>query len=293
MAQVFECVPNVSEGRDEAIILQIADSVRGTQARLLHVDSNVSANRTVYTFVGNEPAIKEGALALFQSALELIDYRGWNGVHPCVGVVDVCPFIPLQDCSVRDARRVATSFAQQIAEKYKLPVFLYGQASASNRPTKFFRRGGYEQLRSRLDSGSLRADFGSEHRNEGSGAALVGARDVLIAYNINLKTQDTTVAKEIAKRLRSDLPSCQAIGWYIDEFGCAQVSTNILDYRTTSIHSIFEYVSQKAVEMGTSVIGSEIIGMVPEDALAEPDIEALGLSQFSPFVLKDRILVYK
>jgi len=248
--------------------------------------------------------------------------RNYRSVHPCIGAADVCPFVPLKNATIQDCITCAHSLAKRVATELGIPVYLYGAAAQdpARRALSTLRKGGYRGLAQRFQTGELPPDYGGPCFNPSSGAIAIGARDILIAFNINLATTSETTAKKIAARIRSSappseigpyrlpLPHCQAIGWYIDEYGFAQVSTNLTAYQVTPPHQLFQAVEALAKEAGTSVTGSELIGLIPkgallaaglyykntttrtEDSLIDTAIEKLGLHSLRPFDRKERIL---
>lgn len=314
--KIMEAVPNVSEGRNENIINQIADRVRSASpARLLHVDSNADANRTVFTLAGEPDDVRQSAFALIQAAAELIDMRVHSGAHPRLGAVDVCPFVPAKNITLEEAAQQARQLAQDAAEKLHLPVYLY-EANAQTPQRKnlsFIRKGEYESLPQKLKE--LPPDFGPREFDRSvqkTGATVIGARNFLLAFNVSLNTQDVTAAKQIASVLREKnggLPALKAIGWYMKDYHCAQVSFNLTDYHKTGLAQAFEACKQEAARLGITATGSELIGLAPEEAflnagrfytpaqadktaLLETAVRELQLNKIRPFNVKERILEY-
>lgn len=269
---LFECVPNVSEGRDESIISKLEDSIK-KHAKLLHKDVGHSANRTVFTYVGNREEVLKASYALIEKSLELIDMQKQSGEHPRLGAVDVCPFIPLKNASIDDCVELSIELAKKVSSKLNIPVFLY-QSSAINKERvrlANIRRGEFEGLEEKLNDPNWKPDYGPSKKHSSFGALTTGARDFLIAYNINLQTTDEKIAKRIAKKLRGsgEKNSCRAIGWFMDQYSCAQVSTNLTNYRDFNIHLAYEACKELAKKEGTQVTGSEIIGLIPLEAIIE------------------------
>ena len=332
MDQILECVPNISEGRNMAIIEKLKQIIlKAEGVKLLHTDTGSSANRTVFTFAGTPSAVIDAAYLLIQEANRVIDMTEHFGTHPRIGAVDVCPLVPVKGISMDETVGYTKTLAKRVGEELNLPVFCYGYASKNEVRSHLenIRRGQYEGLKEKLSKMDWQPDYGPSKFNLRFGAVAIGARDYLIAYNVNLDTKDVTIAKEIATEIRESgrliqsginkndndrripgrLKAVKAIGWYVDEFHCAQVSTNIIDYNITSIQEVFEAVVGSARRRNIDVTGSEIIGLVPLKSLfsnksfwdlkSEPLIKALSrvqkelkLQMHDGNTLKDRILEY-
>ncbi|MDD7578663.1 MAG: glutamate formimidoyltransferase [Elusimicrobia bacterium] len=315
--KIMEAVPNISEGRRTDVIENIAERVKNASpARILHVDSNADANRTVFTLAGEPDDVRKSAFVLIQSAAELIDMRFHSGAHPRIGAVDVCPFVPVKNMTLDEAAQQAKKLAKDTAEKLNIPVYLY-EANAQTMERKnlaFIRQGEYESLPQKLKE--LPPDFGPHEFSENvqkTGATVIGARNFLIAFNISLNTRDVTAVKQIASVLREKnggLPTIKAIGWYMADYQCAQVSFNLTDYKTTGLAQVFEACKQEAARRGLAVTGSELIGLAPEDALLnagrfyapgleektallETAVRKLGLNKIRSFNIQERILEYR
>lgn len=315
--KIMEAVPNISEGRRTDVIENIAERVKNASpARILHVDSNADANRTVFTLAGEPDDVRKSAFVLIQSAAELIDMRFHSGAHPRIGAVDVCPFVPVKNMTLDEAAQQAKKLAKDTAEKLNIPVYLY-EANAQTMERKnlaFIRKGEYESLPQKLKE--LPPDFGPHEFSENvqkTGATVIGARNFLIAFNISLNTRDVTAVKQIASVLREKnggLPTIKAIGWYMADYQCAQVSFNLTDYKTTGLAQVFEACKQEAARRGLAVTGSELIGLAPEDALLnagrfyapgleektallETAVRKLGLNKIRSFNIQERILEYR
>ena len=314
---LIECVPNISEGKDKNKIKQILTaltSVRG--AELLGCEMGQSANRTVITFVAPKEIMPAAALALIKKTTELIDMSKHTGVHPRIGCVDVCPFIPYKKTTLEDCAEISKNVAQQVALNFGVPVYLYG-AAAGNRELSFIRKGGYENLAEKLNN--FPPDFGPKALTETvkkTGALCIGARNFLLAYNINLNTKDLALCKTIAKELRMQISGIKTLGWYIGEYGLCQVSINIEDYKKAPLYLVYETCKNIADKFNIKVTGSELIGMTPKDALLDSAkfylnkenriiqgmpheevfglvIKKLNLSQISPFIPVQKVLELK
>ena len=342
MSPLVECVPNFSEGRDKSVIDAIARAISGVSGvRLLDVDAGADTNRTVYTFVGAPDAVSEAAFRGAVEASSLIDMSKHEGAHPRMGALDVCPIVPVSGVTMDRCVEAARALGRRLAEALALPVYFY--ECAATRPERRnladIRAGEYEGLRQKLADSAWTPDAGPAVFNERLGATVVGAREFLIAYNVNVNTRDQKLANEVALnireagRLKRDaknqvvtdaqgrelrvpgrLKAVRAIGWYIEQYRQAQVSINLLSYRTTPLHEVFETTREEAGKLGLVVTGSELVGMtpleplveagrfylrkqgrsagLPERELVELAIRTLGLSQLSPFDPDKRIIEY-
>lgn len=274
---LIECVPNISEGRRRDVVDSCADAIRGF-ARLLDVTSDDAHNRSVLTFAGNSEAVQSAAFALFEAALPVIDVRRHRGEHPRVGAIDVMPFVPLQGTSMEMCAGLAREVGQTVAARFALPVYLYEQASRPGRYRRLeeVRRGGLEGLAARMTTAAWRPDFGPSVPHPTAGVAVIGAREPLIAYNVELATDKLEVAKAIARSVRESsggLPFLKALGIPLADRGIVQVSMNLTDFRRTSITAAFDAVLMHARAHGVAVTGSELIGLAPAAALT-PSIAA-------------------
>lgn len=276
MRELVECVPNVSEGRNRGTIDAIAEAVRGVAGvHLLDVDSGVAANRTVYTFVGAPAEVAEAAHRVAERCAALIDMRQHAGAHPRLGALDVCPFVPLSGVSMEACIALARNVGARIGRELDVPVYLYEHAAFRDdrRLLAGVRAGEYEGLRVRLSDPRWAPDYGPAAWRPAFGACIVGARPFLVAFNVTLSTTDAGLARRIAARLREvsafgrRLRAVRAIGWFIEEYGRAQVSMNLVDFETTPPHVAFEAVREEAEALGTSVEGSELIGLIPLEPL--------------------------
>lgn len=285
-------MPNLSEGRRSEVVGELARAAASEPgAALLDVSSDPDHNRTVLTLAGEPQALHAALLRLFETALERIDLTRHQGAHPRVGAVDVVPFVPLGGATMADAVAAAERLGAAVAERFALPVFLYEEAARQpgRRRLPDVRRGGFEALPQRLADPGWAPDFGPGRPHPTAGATIIGARFFLIAYNVVLETGDPAVARRIAARVRESgggLPAVRAIGVALASRGRAQVSMNLLDYRRTSMGAALERVRQEAEALGTQVVGSEIVGLVPEAAVDAAVREALRLDGFG----RDRVL---
>jgi len=273
MQQLLQCVPNFSEGRRQDIIDQVAGAVRSVEGvRLLDVSANPDHNRTVLTFVGAPDAVADAAFAATAQATKLINMEKHKGEHPRIGAMDVVPFIPVSGMTMEDAVAIANRVAKRIAEELKVPVYLYSAAATTPARKKLpdVRQGQYEGLKESIAKPERKPDYGEPKMHPTAGATAVGARPPLIAFNVNLGTTNLQIAKDIAKGLRESsggLVNVQALGVDLAAEGLVQVSMNLLDYTKTPIHRAYELVRIEAERYGVPVVASEIIGLVPLDAL--------------------------
>jgi len=343
--QLIECVPNFSEGVNLDIIKQITDEVESVEGvRLLNVDPGKATNRTVVTFVGEpEPVIKAAFLAI-KKAGELIDMSKHKGEHPRMGATDVCPLIPIANISMEETAEYAKKLAKRVGEELGIPVYLYGNAQPDTKRNNLsvIRAGEYEGFFKKIKLPGWQPDFGPDEFDAKRGATVIGARDFLIAYNVNLNTTSTRRANSIAFDVREagrvlregdpingkivtddngkpvsvpgSLKSVKAIGWYIEEYGIAQISMNLTNIEVTPLHKAFDEVCTKAAERGMRVTGSELVGLVPLKAMLDAGkyfllkqqrsvgvsekeliriaIKTMGLDELSPFKPEERIIEY-
>jgi len=342
MSALVECVPNFSEGRDKAVIDAIARAISATSGvRLLDVDPGADTNRTVYTFVGAPEAVAEAAFRGAEKAAELIDMSKHAGAHPRMGALDVCPVVPIAGVTMDECVEVARALGRRMAEALALPVYFYEYAATrpERRNLADIRAGEYEALEKKIADPAWRPDAGPAKFNARLGATVVGAREFLIAYNVNVNTRDAKLANEVALnireagRLKRDakgevvkdaagrelrvpgrLKAVKAIGWYIEQYRQAQVSVNLLSFRTTPLHVVYETAREEAAKLGLVVTGSELVGLtpleplveagryylrkqgrspgLPERELVEVAIQSLGLAQLSPFDPDKRVIEY-
>ncbi len=274
MASIVECVPNFSEGRRGEVIEAIADGIRGQRGvRLLDIQADASHNRSVLSFVGDLDAVRAAALAATRRAVELIDMNVHKGEHPRMGAVDVIPFVPISGVTMEECVGAARRLGREIWETLRVPVFFYAEAATrpERRRLPDIRKGEYEGLREKLAGLDWMPDVGEPAPHPTAGATVVGARAPLIAYNINLASEDVEVARKIARAVRESsggLANVQAMG-VRSESGRAQVSMNLLDYTRTPIHVAYEQVRLEASRHGVDILESEVVGLVPLDAIAE------------------------
>ncbi|MDQ3115406.1 MAG: glutamate formimidoyltransferase [Verrucomicrobiota bacterium] len=346
MQKLIECVPNFSEGRDLNVIKQITAAIEAVEGvSLLDVDPGASTNRTVVTFVGSPEAAVEAAFRGIQKAAELIDMRKQMGAHPRMGATDVCPFIPVSDVSWEEAIECARSLGKRVAEELKIPVYLYERAASAPERSNLsiIRAGEYEGFFEKIKQPAWKPDFGPAVFNEKSGATVIGARDFLVAHNVNLNTKSTRRANSVAfdvreqGRFKTDdgtpsgkkvldakgeavripgmLKHVKAIGWYVEEYGMAQVSMNLTNIEETPLHVAFDACATSAAERGMRVTGSEIVGMLPKKSLVEAGkyflrkqkwsegaaeeelidlaIRSMGLNELKPFDPKEKVIEFK
>lgn len=326
---LVECVPNVSEGRDPQVIAALCGAILSVPGvRLLHVDAGADAHRTVFTFAGPPEPAGDAALALAREVVHLIDMREHRGAHPRLGALDVCPFVPVRHVSLARCAALARRVASTIAHDHRMPVYLYEAAAfdPGRRSLPLLRAGEFEGLARKLQDPAFTPDFGPATAHATLGASVVGARSFLVAWNVSLDTTDVSVAREIARRVRTSgslrmegrathvstrkrLDAVRALGWGMPSYGHAQVSLNLLDVQRTPLHVAFHAIAEEAAALGTRVIGSELIGLVPLDALREAGrawcghhdelsdddlvqaaVDALGLAVIRPFRPHERVL---
>ncbi|WP_371368347.1 Glutamate formimidoyltransferase [Sporomusa rhizae] len=275
MGKLVECVPNFSEGRRPEVIAAIAGEVEKVEGvTLLNVNSDASHNRTVVTFVGEPQAAKLAALNACAKAAELINMEQHHGEHPRIGATDVIPFIPVSEITMEECVQLANELGQEIAGKLNIPVYMYEAAAKTPARVKLpdVRKGEYEGLKTAIAAPERHPDYGPAKMHPTAGATVVGARQFLIAYNINLSTSDVNIAKKIASTIREakgGFKYCRAMGVMIEDRNMAQVTINMVDYTGTPLHRVFETVKSEAARYGVNVIGSEIVGMVPLQALID------------------------
>jgi len=324
MRKLVECVPNFSEGRDQSIIDAIANAIKSTPGcTLLDVDPGKTTNRTVYTFVGSPEAVVDGALNSARVARQLIDMRKHEGAHPRMGAMDVCPFIPVANVTMKDCVNCAKEFGRRAGEELGIPLYLYEEAATKDYRKKLsqIREGEYEGIAHKIKKPEWKPDFGPAEFVPEWGATATGARFFLIAYNVNMlstKEQAHRIALNIREAGRGPeepglFKEAKAIGWWVDEYNLSQVSINLTNYLVTAPHVVFEECKNQAANMNIAVAGSELVGLIPLEAmLIAADyyitkenlfiiddeqkiklvIERLGLNSISQFVPKERIIEY-
>ena len=282
---LLESVPNISEGRDAVVIDSVAQALRG-QGRVLDIHSDADHHRSVLTVVAAAENIVACLLGGIARAAELIDLRAHDGIHPRIGATDVVPIVPIRPGQMDLAREAALELGQRVGSELGLPVFLYGSSGSGKRPA-FFRRGGPEELQRRMDAGEVRPSFGPARLDPRAGGVLIGARPLLIAFNIDLAAGTLDDAQAIAASVRESsggMPGVQALGLLLPASGRIQVSLNIIDVEAASLADVVACVRQAAAERGAEVGPSELVGLLPEIAVAEPAV--LGLEALSD----DRVL---
>jgi len=286
MSKIVECVPNFSEGCNQEVVDAITAEVKKIEGvTLLNVQSDASHNRTVVTFIGEPQNVKRAAFASCAKATELINMEEHHGEHPRIGATDVIPFIPVSDVTIEECVELANELGKEIAEKLNIPVYMY--EAAAKRPERIklpdVRKGQYEGLKEAISSPERHPDYGPNHMHPTAGATVVGARQFLIAYNINLDTSDVKIAKKIANTIREakgGYKYCRAMGIMIEERNMAQVTINMVNYEGTPLHRVFETVKSEAARYGVNVIGSEIVGLLPMQALIDTAAFYLRLEDF-------------
>jgi glutamate formiminotransferase len=287
MNRIMECVPNFSEGRDKNKIEKIVDAFRGKEdVKLLDYSSDADHNRSVITVAGKPEALKKAVIEAIGKAVELIDLTQHQGQHPRMGAVDVVPFIPIKNVTMAEAVALSREVAQTVGEQFHLPVYLYEQsATAPHRENlAAVRKGEFEGLTEKMKLPEWKPDFGPAERHPTAGAVAMGARMPLVAYNVNLGTDNLEIAIAIAKKVRyigGGLRYCKAMGVALEERGITQVSMNLTDFTRTAIYRAHELVRMEAKRYGVPVVGAEVIGLVPMEALAETAAYYLGLESFS------------
>ena len=287
MNKIMECVPNFSEGRDLQKIDKIVAPFRGKQGvKLLDYSNDEDHNRLVVTVVGEPEPLRDAVLEAIGVAVELIDLNHHPGQHPRMGAVDVVPFIPIRNVTMEEAVALSKEVGKEVAKRYNLPVFLYEKsASAPHRENlAAVRKGEFEGMAEKIKQPEWHPDFGLAERHPTAGTVAIGARMPLVAYNINLNTPSLEIAHDIAKKIRfigGGLRYCKAMGVELKDRGITQVSINMTDYTRTALYRAFELVRVEARRYGVSIVGSEIIGLVPMEALIDTASYYLGLENFS------------
>jgi glutamate formiminotransferase / formiminotetrahydrofolate cyclodeaminase len=334
MKQIIECVPNFSEGKNPEIIKQITDSIESVDGiKLLNVDPGKATNRTVVTFVGEPAAVIEAAFRGIKKAAEVIDMSSHKGEHPRMGATDVCPLIPVANISMEETVEFAKKLASRVGSELNIPVYLYeeAQANTSRKNLSVIRAGEYEGFFAKIKSPEWKPDHGPAEFNVRSGASVIGARDFLVAYNVNLNTTSVRRANSVAFDIRENgrkiknekgeeiiepgtCKSVKAIGWFIDEYGIAQVSMNLTNLNITPMHIAFDECVKSAERRGMRVTGSELVGLIPLKALTDAGkyflekqkrssgvsekeliriaVRSMGLDELSPFKTEERIIEY-
>ena len=296
MNTLIECIPNVSEGRRDDVVAALREAARAPGVVLLDSTSDRDHNRSVFTFLGEGDALVAAMAQMVGAALERIDLREHKGAHPRVGAVDVIPFVPIRGATSADCVVLAKRLGQLLADRYQLPVFLYEDAASSPARSNLatIRQGEFEGLGQKMKDAAWAPDFGPGAPHPSGGATVVGARAPLIAYNVNLGTADLSVADRIAKAIRhmsGGFRYVKAMGVELVERGQVQVSINMTNFRKTPLHRVFECVKSEAERHGVPIVGSEIVGLTPADALFAAAEHYLRLEKFTPDqVLETKLL---
>jgi len=297
LARIFESVPNISEGRRPEVVQEIVEAMKAAgSAVVLDASSDADHNRSVLTLAGDEEGLFAASMALFETAAKRIDLRTHKGEHPRMGAVDVLPFIPVRGVTMADATELARRVGEEAARRFGIPIFLYAEsASAENRKLlPDIRKGEFEKFAEKIARPEWKPDFGPAVVHPSAGVTAVGARPFLIAYNINLGTSDLAIAERIGRAIRASSGGyrfVQAKGIPLEGRGIVQVSMNLLDFRKTPIHRVFETVRSEAERHGVPIVGSEIVGLIPQDALLAAAEHYLRIETFSPsLVFENRIL---
>lgn len=285
--KLIESVPNFSEGRDAAKLDRLLQPFRARDGvKLLDYQSDVDHNRTVVTIVGEPEALRQSLLEAAGAAIDMIDMTQHQGQHPRMGAVDVVPFIPLRNVSMAETVEFSRQFARELAERHNLPIFLYeaSASSAARRDLAAIRQGEFEGMPTKLRQPEWQPDFGPSHVHPTAGVTAVGARMPLVAFNVNLATDNLAIAHDIALKVRhisGGLRFCKAIGVELKQRGLVQVSMNLTDFSKTAVYRALELVRIEARRYGVSVVGSEIVGLIPMQALVDAAVYYLGLENFS------------
>ena len=340
--KLVECVPNFSEGRDKTVLDAIANEIKTIKnVTLLDVDPGADTNRTVFTMVGEPQAVVEAAFVAIKKASELIDMSKHHGAHARMGATDVCPFIPVSEMSMEECVSLSKQLGERVGNELGIPVYLYEYSASKPERQNLaeIRAGEYEALPEKMQKAEWKPDFGPQLFNAKSGATVIGAREFLIAYNINLNTRDTKKATEIANIIREKgtlkrdekgkivkdengnkvyepglFNHCKAVGWYIDEYNRAQISMNLTNYNITPPHIVLEKVRELAYERGVIVTGSELVGLIPKEAIImsgkyylhrlnetaglpdkriiEAAVQSMGLTELSEFDIDKKVIEY-
>ncbi|MCF7858822.1 MAG: glutamate formimidoyltransferase [Candidatus Cloacimonetes bacterium] len=340
--RIIECVPNFSQGRDQKVLDEISQTIRAVKGvTLLDIDPGADTNRTVVTIVGEPEPVMEAAFQAIKKASELIDMSKHHGAHPRMGATDVCPFVPVSNVTMSECVEFAKKVGKRVGDELGIPVYLYEYAASKPEWKNLanVRKGEYEALPKKMKDPDWKPDYGPHEFNAKSGATAISAREFLIAYNINLNTRDKKKAHDLAltirekgrwlrnddnkivkdengKKIRQNglFKNCKAIGWYIDEYKRAQISMNLTNYNVSPPHQVLDKVRELAWEKGIQVTGSELVGLLPKDAILnagkyyleklgesagipekiiiETAVQSMGLDELSPFVLKEKIIEY-
>ncbi len=297
MNKIMECVPNFSEGRDQDKIDRIVNPLRQAEDVLvLDTAPDEDHNRLVVTMIGTPAALKDAMLEAMEAAIEVIDMEEHEGGHPRLGAVDVVPFTPVRNVEMEECVRTSQELAEAAADRFNLPIYLYEEAATTPARENLadIRRGEYEGFKEKIKKPEWEPDYGPQKLHETAGAAVVGARMPLVAFNVNLATNDVEIAQEIARNVRHSnggLRFCKAIGLNLEDRDMVQVSMNMTDYTRTSLYQSFEMIKFEAERYGVEIAGSELIGLLPAQALFDVADYYLGLEDFSPDqIMENRLL---
>lgn len=295
--KIIECVPNFSEGRDLDKIEKIVNPFRGKDnVKLLDYSRDEDHNRVVVTVVGEPEAVKNAVIEAMGIAAQLIDLRKHEGQHPRMGATDVVPFIPIKNVTMEEAIALAKEVAKEASEKYNLPIYLYEKAASTPARENLanVRKGEFEGMEEKFKNPEWKPDFGPDKVHESAGVTAVGARMPLVAFNVNLDTPNLQITDKIAKNVRfigGGLRFCKAMGVELKERGITQVSMNMTDYSKTALYRAFEMVKMEAKRYGVNVVGSEVIGLVPMQALVDSAVYYMGIEDFSmDQILENRLM---
>jgi len=285
--QTIEAVPNISEGQRPLILNKLATAVKRVKhAALLDLSADISHNRSVLTILGCPESVLQALTNLYEITTAQIDLRTHRGVHPRIGAIDVVPFIPIRNASMDDCKQLSRQLAANVASHFDIPTFLYGEAATQpgRKPLENIRRGQFEGLPQKMKDDRWAPDFGPLRPHPSAGASAIGAREPLIAFNVNLKTEDLAVARQIAAIIRAKnggLAHVKALGFKLAHRGLVQVSVNLTDYRITPLHLVFTTIETEARKLEVEVVDSEIVGLVPQEAISDETIQRLRLKNFS------------
>ena len=285
--QTIEAVPNISEGQRPLILDKLATAVQQVKhVRLLDLSSDISHNRSVLTLLGCPESVLQALTNLYAITTSGIDLRIHRGVHPRIGAIDVVPFIPIRNASMDDCKQLARQLAADVASRFDIPIYLYEEAATQpeRKALENIRRGQFEGLTQKIKDDRLAPDFGPLRPHPSAGASAIGAREPLIAFNVNLKTENLTIARQIAANIRArngGLAHVKALGFALTHRSLVQVSVNLTNYRITSLFRVFSTIEMEAKKLQVEGVGSEIVGLVPKEAISEGTIQRLRLKSFS------------
>ena len=286
--QTIEAVPNISEGQRPLVLNKLATAVQQVKhVRLLDLSSDISHNRSVLTLLGCPESVLQALTNLYAITTSGIDLRIHRGVHPRIGAIDVVPFIPIRNASMDDCKQLARQLAADVASRFDIPIYLYEEAATQpeRKALENIRRGQFEGLTQKMKDDRWAPDFGPLRPHPSAGASAIGAREPLIAFNVNLKTENLTIARQIAANIRArngGLAHVKALGFALTHRSLVQVSVNLTNYRITSLFRVFSTIEMEAKKLQVEVVDSEIVGLVPKEVISEGTIQRLRLKSFSP-----------